>query len=128
MDGLFADGAACDLHWPIGVVAPSADLDFVETASTVGKQGGVPGEYSLFIERILIVLGGVEHHFDHAVDVAGGGWEPGVFKAKVSGDRRTHLLGVQPFAFDLARFGDVLDQDLKDGLLPYFEAQRGHGG
>jgi hypothetical protein len=70
----------------------------------------VPREQSLFRQRLVISLGGIEHHLDHAFDVPIGRRERANVDPETPSDRRADLLLIQHFALDLAGFQYVLGQ------------------
>src|SRR5688572_13092691 len=70
MDALAAERPRNDLHWPGLVIAPDADSDSVHATAPGREQRRVPAEEPLFGERLFVVLGGVEHHFYDAFDIA----------------------------------------------------------
>jgi hypothetical protein len=61
------------------------------------------GEQAFVGERFGEFLGGVEHHFDNASDVAVSGRQRTNAYAKAMPDGRTDLLSIEVLAFDLAR-------------------------
>ena len=86
----------------------------------------MPAEQAFLGERLVVFLGGVEHHLDDALDIAVGGREGADIHAEAAGDRGAHLILVEDFAFDLAGFEDVLGQGLEDGLRAELEAEPFH--
>ena len=74
----------------------------------------------------LIVLRGVEHHLDDALDIAIGGRQGADVHAEAARDRGADLLAIEHFAFDLARLEDVLGQRREHGLGAQRKAERFH--
>lgn len=70
MDSFLAERAGNDLHRTGTVVTPGPDPDFAHAAAPGGKQRRVPRKEPFGGEWLVIVAGGVEHHFDDAIDVA----------------------------------------------------------
>lgn len=70
VDPLFSYCPRDDLHWPSGVIAPLGDVDFVDATVGGRKQSSVPATETLGGERLVELLGGVEHHFDNSIDAA----------------------------------------------------------
>lgn len=73
-----------------------------------------------------MLLGGVQHHFDHAFDVAVGGSERTDIHPETAGDRGFHLFPVEQFALDFARLDDLLSKALKVRLGSQLKAERLH--
>ena len=69
MDPLLADRPRDDLHGAVTVVPPVTDPDLLHAAASGREQGGVPAEQAFLRQRVLIFLGGVEHHLDDAFDM-----------------------------------------------------------
>src|SRR5690606_27983004 len=67
---LSAHGAGHHLHGACNVVAPCAHLYAHPPAVAGWKQGGVPAKQALGGERLVVVLGGVEHHVHDAFHMA----------------------------------------------------------
>lgn len=57
----------------------------------------MPTEEALARERLRGRAGGVEHHVDHAVDMAVRGRQCAYVQAQPAGDGRADGLGVEPF-------------------------------
>ncbi len=69
VDPLLADRSGDDLHGACAVVPPGPDPDPVHAAAPGREQGGVPAEQAFLRQRVLVFLGGVEHHLDDAFDM-----------------------------------------------------------
>src|SRR5688572_6553329 len=63
------------------------------------------------------MLGGIQHHFDNAVDVTIRGDQAGDIHTEAPRDRGAHLVGVQALAFDFARFHDILGEGAEERFL-----------
>ena len=83
----------------------------------------MPAEQAFLGQRVLIFLGGVEHHLDNAVDMPVGGRQCPDIESESAGEGGAYLIDVEDFALDLARFQDVLGQGAEDGLLAEPEAE-----
>ena len=77
----------------------------------------MPPEQPLIGQRRSEVLGGIEHHLDHALDIPVGGLRSPGIKPEASGDGRAHLFGIELLALDLAGLQDVQRQRVKLSLL-----------
>ena len=86
----------------------------------------MPGEQAVLGERRRKVLGRVEHHLDHAVDVAVRRGEGSDIHAEAAGDRGSHLILVEQFAFDFAGLEDVFGEGLENRFSAQVEAERMH--
>jgi hypothetical protein len=114
------------LHGSAFVLAPCADRDLEHSTVARGKQGGMPRVEPLFGKRFIVVLGGVEHHFDDALDVPIGRGQGADIHAESPRNRRTHMLSVEALALDLTRLEHLLREALERGLAPEREAQALH--
>jgi hypothetical protein len=83
----------------------------------------MPVEQPFFRERIFEFLGGVEHHLDHAFDMAVSGGQGSGFDPEPARNRGSDFSLVEDFAFDLAGFEHVLGEDLENGLLAHRKSQ-----
>ena len=83
----------------------------------------MPAEQPFLRQGFLVFLGGVEHHLDNAVNMAVGGRQCPDIESESAGEGRAYLIDVEDFAFDLARFQDVLGQGDQDRLFAQAEAQ-----
>src|SRR5581483_9659639 len=70
--------------------------------------------------------GGVEHHFDDALDVPVGGGQSADVHPQAARDRGTHLLAVEDFALDFAGLQDFLGEVLERRLAAQGKAQGLH--
>lgn len=86
----------------------------------------MPVEQALAGQGLFIALGGVQHHLDHAVDVAVRRRRGGDVQAQAAGDGGADLVLVQHLALDLAGPEDVLGQGGQHGLGAQVEAQTLH--
>lgn len=77
-------------------------------------------------ERSIIMERGVQHHFDHAFDIAIRGFQCSDVHAEAAGQRVSDLLGVKPLAVDFAAFQNAGGQGLQHGLLTEIESERLH--
>lgn len=64
------DWSRYDLHGPAGIVTPTADYYFLQTAVSGGEPSGVLSKEPFRCQRLRAVGGGIQHHLDHAVDTA----------------------------------------------------------
>ena len=71
-----------------------------------------------------VVLGCIEHHLDHALDVAVGRNQATDIHAQPARDRGAHLIRVEDLAFDLAGLEDILGQRGEHGLVAQGKAER----
>jgi hypothetical protein len=62
-------------------------------------------------------LGSVQHHLNHAFDVAVGGRQACNFHPEAARNRGSDFLLVQDVAFDLAGFEHVFGERLENGFL-----------
>ncbi len=69
MDLLPPDGTGDSLHRTVSVIAPLANQDFVHTAMTGGEECTVPPEQAILRKRIGMIASGVQHHFNHALNI-----------------------------------------------------------
>src|SRR5690554_5644759 len=103
MNALPAGRSGDHLHRPGAVVTPSADPDTPHSAAPGGEQRCMPAKQSFVRQLLRVVLGRVEHHLDHTINVSIGWQECAYVEAQVPGNGRTHLLAIEDLAFDLAR-------------------------
>jgi hypothetical protein len=75
---------------------------------------------------LVVVLGRVEHHFDHAFNMPVGWHESPDVDSEPTRNRRADLLAVEHLAFDFAGLQNVLRQRLEHGLIAKREAQTLH--
>ena len=66
MQSLASDRSGNDPHRPVGVVAPLADLDPLQSRKLCRKVSCLPTEQPFGSQRLLTVAGCVDHHFDDA--------------------------------------------------------------
>jgi hypothetical protein len=57
-------------HRAAAVITPGACPDLRHAAASYRKQGRLPRKESIGGERLLVVTGGVKHHFDDALHMA----------------------------------------------------------
>jgi hypothetical protein len=79
----------------------------------------VPAKQALGRERLGVLLGGVQHHIDHAIHLAVG-WDHIVMfianvHAQPAGDRGAHGVQVEGLAFNGAGGDDFLGEGLRRG-------------
>ena len=84
----------------------------------------MPAEQAFLRQGVLVFLGGVEHHLDDAFHMPVGGSQCPDIESETAGEGRAYLVDVEDFAFDLARFQDVLGQGAR-GPLPPAAGSRG---
>lgn len=77
----------------------------------------MPAEQAVGGERLGIVLGGVEHHFDDALDVAIRRYQADDIHAQAAGDGGADLIAVEDFSLDLAGLQHILGQGAEDCFL-----------
>ena len=68
----------------------------------------MPAEQPFLRQRVLVFLGGVEHHLDDAFDMPVGRCQCPDIESQAAGEGGSHLVDVEDLPFDLARFQDVL--------------------
>jgi hypothetical protein len=122
MDLFFSDGTGDDFHRTGAVVAPGSCFDFGHAAAPCRKQGCMPSEEPFVGEGLVVMAGGVEHHFDDAFDVAVGGLEYSGIHAEPPGDRGPDLRGVEFLALYFTALEDIFCECLKDRLLAEVES------
>src|SRR5262245_35631825 len=115
-----------DLHRTRAVVAPGSHGDLREAALAGHKKSVMPREQTSDRERLCILSRCVEHHLDHAVDVAVRRSQPRDVQPHASSDGRADLVRIELLALDLAALDDVRRQGLEDRLLPKLEPQSLH--
>jgi hypothetical protein len=125
MHPLAADGAGHHLHRAAGIVAPAADLDPGKAGVAGGKQRGMPAEQTLPRHRRMAVGGGIEHHLDHAFDVAIHRGQRADVHAQPAGDGRAHGFDVELLTLDLAGLDHVLGQRRQARLIAQRHAHVG---
>ncbi len=103
-----------------------ADPDFLHAAAPGWEQGGVPAEQAFLRQGGLVLLGGVKHHLDNAVHMPVGWRQCPDIEPEAAGEGGAYLVDVEDFAFDLARFQDVLGQGTQHRLLAEPEAESFH--
>ena len=86
----------------------------------------MPAKQPLLGERRLKVLGGVEHHLDHAFDISVGRRECADVHAEPPRDRGSDLFAVELFALDFARFQNFFGQGLQHGFGAELESEALH--
>ena len=86
----------------------------------------MPVEQASRGQWLLVVLGRIQHHFDDALDVAVCRRQPADFDSEPACDRGTHLVPVELFPLDLARFEDVLGKSLQYSLRFKLETETLH--
>ena len=102
MHALAPRRAGDHLHRAGGIVTPAAHIDSDQARVAGGDECCVPPEQSIPGDRGLAVGGGVEHHFDHALDMTVHRGQGTDVDAESARDRGTHRLDVELFALDLA--------------------------
>ena len=121
-----AKGPGDHLHGACLLSAPSADSDFLHAGPPGRKKSGVPVEKPLGGQGLIVFLGGVEHQFDHPVNVPFGRSKGADVHPKSPGDRRADLVTVEDLALNLTRFDDFLGQRLKGRFRLQLEAKAFH--
>lgn len=71
-----ADRARDDLRGPLVIGTSDGNRNGGHAASACRKYRGVPGKQSIDRKRCGIILGGVEHHLNHAFDIGSAGTSP----------------------------------------------------
>ena len=104
--------------------APTVML--VHAAAPCREQRRVPAEQPLLGQRLGVVLRGVEHHLDDALNVAVRRRQRADIHAETPGDGGAHLIPVEDFALDLAGLEHVLGQGLEHGLRAKAKSERFH--
>ena len=107
-------------------VAPGAESDSDPAARAGRKEGGMPVEQTFLGERLVVVPGGVEHHFDDPFN-----GDPPATRPPMSIPRRRAIDDLtcsasSLFPFDLAALEDVGSQCLEHRLLPKAETESLH--
>jgi hypothetical protein len=77
-------------------------------------------------ERLVIVAGSVEHHFNDALDIAVDGSECTNIHAEAAGNRGSDLFSVKLFPLDLTALEHISSQRFQDGLLAEVESEDFH--
>jgi hypothetical protein len=77
----------------------------------------VPSEQAIPGDRGVAVGGGVDHHFDHPLDVTVHRGQGTDVDPEAAGDGGAHRFDVELFALDLAGLDDVLGQRRQAGLV-----------
>ena len=126
MDFLSCDGARDDLDETIAVIAPLTDQNFMHPAAPCREKGCMPAEQSVFGEGSRVVAGGVQYHFDNAIDVTVCRDKADDVHAEVPRDGGANLLSFQRFTLDLAGFDDFFRQGLQVGFISQVEPQSFH--
>jgi hypothetical protein len=117
MHPLATDGAGHHLHRAGGIVAPAADVDLGPGRVAGGKQRGMPAEQRSRGHRCMAVGGGIEHHLDHAFDVAIHRGQRADVHAQPAGDGGAHGFDIELLALDLAGLDHVLGERREAGLV-----------
>lgn len=123
MDFLAANGARHHLHGIAGIIAPAADFDPGQAGVSARKQRGMPAQQTLLRHGHMAVGGGVEHHVDHALDVAIDRGECADVHTQSARDGRAHGLNIEPLALNLAGLDHVLGERREARLVT-----QGHAG
>lgn len=76
----------------------------------------MPGEQSLFGQRIGIMLGRIQHHLYDAFDIPIHRCQRADIHAQSPGYGGIHLLAIEVFTPDLARLDDIFRQRLELGF------------
>jgi hypothetical protein len=79
-------GARNYLHRSLSIVAPSPNMQLVQTAVAGWKKGGVPTEQAVNSEWLVVMVCGVQHHVHHPVYLAIGGCQCTDINAQPPGD------------------------------------------
>lgn len=95
----------------------------MNAASTCWKQGCVPREQSLGIQRYGIMLHGIHHHLHHTLRIMVGHRQALIFQAQLASHGRTHTIPVQVLALYLCRMHDFQSQGVEHGLVLLLEAE-----
>src|SRR5437016_11221190 len=103
MHTLPSKGTGHNLHRPLRIITPPANGDFAHATVACREQRSMPAEYPFGGERCAVILRGVQHHFDHAFDVAISRRQSADVHTKTSGDRGPYLISVQNLAFNFGR-------------------------
>ena len=111
---------------PAASLRHAAHLNAQPPAVADREQGGVPAKQALGRERLRVVLGGVQHHVHHAINMAIRRGERANGHAQPPGDAGAHGVQVQGFAFDGAGGDDFLREGLHGGLVALRQPQLGH--
>jgi hypothetical protein len=77
-------------------------------------------------ERLVIVPGGVQHHFNDALDVPVRLLESANVHAEAARNRGSHLFRVKLFPLDLAALEHIGGQGFQDGFLAEIESEGFH--
>ena len=83
----------------------------------VEKAPDAPRDRSFPRQGRVIFAGGVEHDFDDALDIAVNGRQSANVQSHASSEGRSHLGGIQLFAFNLTGLDNILGQRLQRGLF-----------
>lgn len=86
----------------------------------------MPAEEPVGAKRCGEALRGVQHHLDHALDIAVSGLGAARIQAEPPRNRRAHLIGIEVLALDLAGLEDIQRQRLKLSLFLEIEPQPFH--
>src|SRR5579883_800589 len=123
---LASDRPGDDLHRTRLVVAPAAGLDALHAAAAGRKHGRVPAEQPLLCQQLAVLLGGVGHLFNDALDVPVGSGQTADVHAEAARDGGADLFAVEDFALDFARLEDFLGKVLESRLAAQGKAQGLH--
>lgn len=107
-DAFAAGRAGDDAHRPVAVRAPRAHRVPGKAAPALREERGAPAEQALLGKGLGVALGGVEGHFDDALDVPVGRGEAAYVDPEPARKRRADLLAVERFALDVARLHHLL--------------------
>ena len=88
----------------------------VHPAAPVGNSDACHANSRSAVSGCVVLLRRVEHHLDHAFDVAIDGRQAADVHAEAPRDGRADLLGIERLAFDLAAFQDVVGQGVENRL------------
>ena len=86
----------------------------------------MPIEEPFVGEGLIVMAGGVEHHFDDAFDVTVCGLEGSDIHAEPPGDRGPDLRRVEFLALYFTALEDIFCERLKDGLLAEVKSEGFH--
>ena len=86
----------------------------------------MPAKQSLIGKRLGEILGCIQHHLDHAIDIAVGGCKRTNIHAEPTRNGGANLLLIEAFTFDFAGFEDVFGERLENGFFLEGKSERLH--
>ncbi len=77
-------------------------------------------------QRLIVVTGRVEHHFDDALNISINCFQAAYVHSQSASNRRANLFGIEFFPFDLAALDDIGGKRPQQGFLAELKPEALH--